>query len=136
MIYLLDTNVIADALNANLSVISYLRQHQQSDILLLCSPVEYEIQRGFLWRGASNKLTIYQQELKPLFAWIDLIASDWQVAAQLWASARQSGKQLSDVDFLLAAITQRLDAILVSADADFDALAIQQINWRLNPPSL
>jgi predicted nucleic acid-binding protein len=43
-------------------------------------------------------------------------------AAELWSSTRSAGKQLSDVDLLLAALAVRMDAVIVSNDSDFDAL--------------
>ena len=43
---------------------------------------------------------------------------------------RNQGKQLSDVDLLIAALAQRLDGVVVTSDDDFDALPIQRENWR------
>lgn len=66
---------------------------------------------------------------------MSLTDADWQQAAQFWAKTVRHGKQLADVDLLLAVLTQRLDATLVSADDDFASLPIQRENWRLSLPS-
>jgi predicted nucleic acid-binding protein len=34
------------------------------------------------------------------------------------------------VDLLIAAVAQRIDAVIVSADADFDHLSVRRENWR------
>ncbi len=56
--------------------------------------------------------------------------ADWERAAQFWADSKSKGRQLSDIDILIAAIAHRIDAIIVSSDADFDALPVKRENWR------
>lgn len=56
--------------------------------------------------------------------------ADWRQAAHFWAEARNAGKQLSDVDLLIAALAYRLNATLVTSDNDFEALPVQHENWR------
>jgi len=55
---------------------------------------------------------------------------NWQQAAQFWADAVNKGKQLSDVDLLVAAVAARLGGVVVSADGDFDALPVRRNIWR------
>jgi len=52
------------------------------------------------------------------------------MAAQLWADMRNRGRQFSDVDLLIASLAQRLNAVVVTADADFAMLPIQSEDWR------
>jgi predicted nucleic acid-binding protein len=80
--------------------------------------------------NATRKLSVFEETFVPLLTWLPLIDADWRQAAAFWAEARKAGKQLSDVDLLLAAMTRRLDGILVSADDDFDALPMKHENWR------
>lgn len=75
-------------------------------------------------------MRMYEEQVRPLFSWVPLIDDDWEQAAQFWSDARRKGKQLADVDCLLAAIAVRLNAIIVSADDDFDALPVNRENWR------
>jgi predicted nucleic acid-binding protein len=56
-------------------------------------------------------------------------------AAHYWSNAVSIGKQLSDMDFLIAALAHRLNAVIVSADTDFDALPVKREDWRLPPPA-
>jgi len=134
MIYLLDTNVISDIIKSHPQVIQTVQERKNDHIIALCEPVDYEIQRGFLWRNASSKHDVYIKRLKKQFTWITLQASDWEHAAILWSQARKMGRQLSDVDFLIAAVTIRFGGILVSADDDFKALSIPHENWRNSNP--
>jgi len=97
--------------------------------MYLCSPVAYEVMRGLLRTNAINKTRLYEKFASQLTR-VDLTEADWKQAAQLWADMTSKGKQLSDVDLLLAALAMRLNAILVSSDADFGVLPIRRENWR------
>ena len=66
----------------------------------------------------------------PLVTYVQVEEADWLQAAQFWADVDNKGRQLSDIDLLLAALAHRLDAVIVSSDADFDALPIKRENWR------
>lgn len=130
MIYLFDTNAIADLMSAHETMLSRVRGHQQEHVLGLCQPVDYEVWRGLRWRTAPSQQQLYVDRIKSQFEWIPLTDADWRQAAQFWAQARSAGKQLSDVDLLLAALAFRLNAVIVSNDADFDALPVRRENWR------
>jgi predicted nucleic acid-binding protein len=56
---------------------------------------------------------------------------DWKQAAHYWVDTVRAGKQLADIDLLIAAIARRTNAVVVSADDDFDALPIRRENWRI-----
>jgi predicted nucleic acid-binding protein len=129
LIYVVDTNLVSDLFSKDASVINKMSQHT-TDILYLCQVVDFEIRRGFLHRQANAKLKLYETLVRPKFQWLELDDSDWVLAAEFWADTRRQGKQLADIDLLLAAITVRLNAILVSSDADFDALPVTRENWR------
>lgn len=130
-IFILDTNVISDIAmpTRNPAVLTRLTAHQP-DILCLCEAVDYEVRRGYLKTRAFARLAISEQRIMRQFQWLPLIEADWRVAAQLWADAANNGKVLSDVDLLIAAVAQRIDAVIVSADADFDHLSVRRENWR------
>ena len=131
MIYVLDSNVISDRLNGHAVVTrKFSQMMQKGHVLCLSAPVDYEVRRGFLKRNATHKFQIFTEEVKPKLVNVPLTDADWQTAAQLWAQMRRKGRQFSDVDLLLAAITIRLDATLVFADNDFAALSLTRTNWR------
>ncbi len=134
VIYILDTNVIADRFHHLPQVLDRLnRAGEAGHVLGLCDPVRYEILRGLLKVNARQKLRHFQETIMPLMDHLALIDDDWQVAAQLWATMRNQGKQFSDVDLLIAASAQRLNGVVVTADDDFAALSIQRENWRTAP---
>ena len=131
MIYVLDTNVISDlSRNVSIVVANHDQKLQQGHSLVLCSPVYYESLRGLLKKNATSQIAGLNA-LKGALDWQALIEQDWLEAAQLWANADKMGKRLSDIDVLIAALVARLNAILVSADTDFDALPIRREDWRL-----
>ena len=129
--YILDTNVIADRMKAIEPVSQRLTDFVSAGHrIYLCQPVYYEIMRGLLKINATRKLRFFQNTIMPLLDWLPLTDADWRQAAQFWADTRSAGKQLSDTDLLVAALAKRLDAIIISNDADFDALPVKRENWR------
>ena len=131
MIYLLDANAVSDLISRHLQV----REHMKAalltgDTLAICRPIHYELLRGLLWRGATSKLATLNDRILPVFSWVPLVNADWEHAAEFWADARRKGRQLSDPDLLLAALADRLGAILVSNDTDYDILPITREDWR------
>lgn len=136
MIYLLDTNVISDFLKKHPVVTASIMQGLANrDRLLVPQPAHYELIRSLMRHNATVQLSRLNNEILPQMEWITLTDADWLQAAQFWADAVSRGKQLADIDLLLAALTQRLDATLVTADDDFDILPIQRANWRVSQPS-
>lgn len=132
--YILDTNVIAGRIRRHPQVLNRLTgASDDGHVLGLCDPVRYEVLRGFLRVNAMQKLRLFRETITPLMDHLALTDTDWQLAAQLWANMRNQGKQLSDVDLLIAALAQRLNAVVVTSDKDFDALSIQRENWRAVP---
>ena len=129
-IYLFDTNIISNlrpGRNPQLLRRILKNQHQT---LCLCEPVIFEVERGLEHRQAYKQLQHFQNELIPLFSVVSVTIADWRVAAKLWADARRRGRQLSDIDVLLASMTLRLDGVLVTDDQDFKHLPlIQTVNW-------
>ena len=131
MIYVLDTNVISDlSRNVSIVVANQDRKLQQGHSLVLCSPVYYESLRGLLKKNATVQIAGLNA-LKAAFDWQVVVEQDWLDAAQLCAMSDNKGKRFSDIDLLIAAIAARLNATLVSADADFEALPIKYENWRI-----
>ena len=132
MIYILDTNVVSDFLKKHSQVSdAVLRATARNDRLLIPQLVHYELIRSLLRHNATTQLKRLNDEILPQLEWFALADADWLQAARFWATTVNAGKQLSDVDLLLAALCQRLDATLVTADDDFDALPIKRVNWRV-----
>jgi predicted nucleic acid-binding protein len=131
LIYILDTNVLADRINRMPMIEQRLNAAIAADHrLLLSSPVHYEVYRGLLRTNATRKQQFFEEKLVPALEWVNLLDEDWRQAARLWAWATTHGKQLSDVDLLIAALAVRLDGIIVSSDTDFDVLSLPRENWR------
>jgi predicted nucleic acid-binding protein len=131
LIYLLDTNAVSDWLSPQPGTIaSRIEQVLQDDQrIVIDQPVYYELVRGLLWRNAAHRLAVFREKILPLLEYGSLEDADWKQAAQFWADARRQGRQLSDIDLLVAAMASRLDAVIVSRDTDFDILPIKRENW-------
>jgi predicted nucleic acid-binding protein len=131
VIYILDTNVIADGIHRLPQVLDRLNgAGEAGHILGLCGRVRYEVRRGLLKVNARQKLRLFRESITPLMDHLALTDEDWQAAAPLWATMRNRGRQFFDVDLLIAALAQRLNAVIVTSDNDFAALPVQREDWR------
>ena len=131
MIYLLDTNTISDLIEGHGQVLFRLSQNITAEHAIgLCSPIYYEVMRGLLWQNLRRKQAIFANTIRPQLDWIVTEDGDWLQTIQFWVDTKKNGRQLSDIDLLLAALAHRLDAVIVSSDNDFDALPVKRENWR------
>lgn len=128
MKYLLDTNIITALIKGDSRVLAQLEAHLD-DGVYLCQPVYYEAMRGLLWKNATTKIQTLER-LRLRLGWFQLLESDWEQAGVLWAQAVSHGRQLADIDLLIAAIAQRQGAVIVTDDNDFEALPVKRENWR------
>lgn len=128
-IYIFDTNIISDVLDNPQSPISKRIIQLKKEAVILCQPVIYEVERGLNHRQAHKQLQRFRIDVMPMFQIIDVLPQDWQSASVLWAFARAKGRQLSDIDILIATIALRLGGIVVTDDKDFDELPIYKENW-------
>lgn len=126
--YIFDTNMFSNLIRRNDPDLLKRIWDSQDAVLILCDPVIYELERGLLHKDASTQLVYFREQIIPLFTVVAITLVDWRVAALLWAEMRRQGKQLSNIDLLIAAVTLRVDAVLVTADDDFDALPIKREN--------
>ncbi len=132
--YVLDTNVISDLVKGHPLVYARVQNARTAgERLILPQPVYYEVLRGLLWINASARIKTLQESLLPIFQWKAIVDADWIRAAYLWAETVSAGKQLDDVDLLVAAVATRLNAVVVSSDTDYDAVTVKRENWR-DPP--
>ncbi|MDZ4771017.1 MAG: PIN domain-containing protein [Chloroflexota bacterium] len=131
VIYILDTNAISDYIKQFEPTTTRIKQAiRDGHTLYLCKPVEYEVLRGLIKAQAERQRQMFLEVFAPQLTLLSLTDGDWWQAAHFWANARNAGKQLSDVDLLIAALAYRLNVVIVTNDDDFDALPVQHENWR------
>jgi len=134
MIYLLDTNAVADYLNGIEPTVSRIKRALLVEsVIYLSQPVDFEVVRGLLKIKSIRKLSVFEDEFAPQLDWLGLTDADWRQAAHFWVDAVSRGKQLSDMDLLLAALAVRVNGVIISDDGDFDALPVKRENWRISP---
>lgn len=129
-VYVFDTNIISGLRPSKNPALFKRMQQNKDQTLCLCEPIIFEVERGYEHRQAHQQLARFRAQLTPLFVVVPAQLANWRVAAKLWSDARQRGRQLSDVDVLLAAMTLRLNGILVTDDGDFAYLPLVRTeNW-------
>jgi predicted nucleic acid-binding protein len=128
-----DTNIVSNIRPVMNSVLSRQMELNKDNTLCLCEPVVFEVERGYEHRQASRQMKRFREQTIPLFTIVTVQLADWRLAATLWGDLRRRGRQMSDVDVLLAAITLRLKGILITDDADFMHLPIVRTeNWLID----
>jgi len=130
--YLLDTNAVADYLNNVPAIMTRIeREIEIGNHIYLSQPVYFEVVRGLAKTNATRKMAVFTDEFTPKLSWVALMDEDWLTAANFWVQTTRAGKQLSDIDYLIASLSKRLNATLITADNDFDALPVKRENWRV-----
>jgi tRNA(fMet)-specific endonuclease VapC len=129
--YLLDTNHLGEAIGRVSLVRDRIQQlHRQGEIFGTCVPVLCELLVGVVLRKDSAKSrTRLNQLLQVVRLWpIELVIADRY--AEAYHELQKTGRALSQVDILLAAMARHLRATLLTTDKDFQALPdIPTENW-------
>jgi tRNA(fMet)-specific endonuclease VapC len=128
--YVLDTNIVTALLRNETKTIEYTARAAAANAeFLLCPVVFYEALRGLLHRNAQKQ----KQRLldyAATFIWDNFTRADWENAAELWATLRGQGIQVSDADLLIGVYAQQRQAVVVTAnEKHFVPLGVQTENW-------
>ena len=116
MIYLPDTNAVSDLLRLHPQVTAQRDQRlRHGDQTNLCPPVLYEILRSLLKVNATAQIKQFQEQFIPNYGWTPVTDEDWRQTARFWADSSSKGKQLSNIDLLIAALAHRLNAVSSAA---------------------
>ncbi len=84
----------------------------------LSEPVRFEVLRAA--RPEEARLLVAQFDTLPM---LSTPADLWQKAIELGQACRRIGRTVLSLDLLVAAVALHHNAVLVSFDADFDAIA-------------
>jgi predicted nucleic acid-binding protein len=133
-VFVFDTNHVSNLLHLHNRSIYQRIRNEKLNSLVLCEAVIYEVEKGLIHKNAEVQLAQFQQMVIPRFTVEAIQLTDWRVAARLWGIARSKGRQLSDLDVLIAAVTLRLKGTLVTNDGDFVYLPnVPTANWLSTP---
>lgn len=123
-LYLLDTNHLSAAINRDADLRAKLRDVRlRGDRIGTCVPVLCELHAGIaLTARRDHNQRLLRQLLREVRTWpIDHKTAE--LYGELYHELRRSGKALSQVDIMLAALARQTSAVLVSTDRDFEAVA-------------
>jgi tRNA(fMet)-specific endonuclease VapC len=129
--YLLDTNHIGEAIGRVSVVRDRIGQlHRQGGSFGTIVPVLCELMVGVVQRKDAEKA---RRRLDILFQVVRVWPTDLPIAdhyAKVYHELKAAGRALSQVDMLLAAVARHMNATLLTADKDFEALPdIPNENW-------
>ena len=122
MAYILDTSFIIDLMRSDTEAVlkaSELEQLRESK--LLPAPVLYEIVSGFLFSRSRSESAVFQR-LAERFIIVPFDVSAALSAAEIRAELMKTGRVKSHVDTMIAGIALAGGHVLVTRDADFNAI--------------
>ena len=123
MIYALDTNTISYYLQGNQKIKLILEQSLIKGHQIVIPPiVYYEVRRGFKRVSSPKKEKIFAG-LCSIFNVGEINISILEIAADIYADSRNTGKIIHDADILIAAFCLVNDYILVTNNTkDFESI--------------
>ena len=97
----------------------------------LSQVVHFEVIRYQKLIGATRVRRTYDR-LIANWERIELQATDWDDAANLWADQHRIGKPIEDADLLIAITARKCGAILVTNNTrHFEGLGVPLVNWTV-----
>ena len=131
MTYALDTNTLIFILNGDGNVIAKRdKAVLAGDRFIIPPVVDYEIQRGFLFKSFPRKEKIYFS-LRHHYG-VGLMTSEmWIKSAQIYVELRKKGFTVGDDDIFIAAFCILNEYTLVTRNTkDFENIkGCRQVNW-------
>ena len=131
MIYALDTNTIIHLLNCDQQVTAKRDEAVSAGARFIIPPVvDYEIQRGLLYKPSPKKEQIYLA-FRNYYGVGMMIAEMWVHAAHIYVNLRRNSFTVGDGDIFIAAFCLANGYILVTRNTrDFENIeGLQFVNW-------
>lgn len=131
MKFMLDTNVITAILKGNEETTKLAEKKTiAGDEVVINGMAYYEIKRGLLASNATNQLRQFQTICR-IYSLIWLESQNiFDIASEIYASLKRRGEPIGDADILIASMALCNNAILVSADTDFNRIKDLKVeNW-------
>jgi tRNA(fMet)-specific endonuclease VapC len=134
MRYVLDTNIVAAALNRHPAVIDRFNQVSRNNLLFLPAMALAELQYGAL---SSQRIAENLARINRILETLIFAPMDRPIAERfglLKARLRRQGLTRSDADLLVASTALEMKAILVTDDRDLRDGSISELkveNWLL-----
>jgi len=131
MTYALDTNTLIYLLNRDEKVVERRDKAVLADGKFIIPPiVDYEIQRGLLYKPSSRKEKIYFS-LRQYYSVGIMTPEMWVKSARIYVDLRKNGFSVGDNDIFIAVFCLLNGYILVTRNTkDFENITgLQQINW-------
>ena len=122
MAYILDTSFIIDLMRSDTGAVGKAREMERlRDRKLLPAPVLYEITAGFIFSRSKSESAVFQR-LAERFIIVPFDESAALSAAEIRAELLKTGRVKSHVDTMIAGIALAGGNVLITRDADFNAI--------------
>lgn len=130
---LIDTDILSYYFKGNPKVIGRFESYLGIfDSIEICIITYYEITSGLLAKKAFRQLQVFEQFVDENKI-ISLTEKSSKISAELYASLRQTGNQVDDIDLLIAGVAIENDMVLVTNnEKHFGRILNLKIeNWTL-----
>ena len=125
-LYLLDTNAFSAVMDEDPRVLAHADSLPPSDRLVVCTIVRGEVLFGLAHMPQGRKRREFEAKAAELFTRIACLGLPRRVAdfyAEIKNDVQQRGVPLDENDLWIAATARSLDAVLVTADTDFQRVS-------------
>jgi tRNA(fMet)-specific endonuclease VapC len=129
--YILDTNHMSAAIAPVAPIRDRIALSRRAGLRLgTCLPVLCELEAGIQGHSRPQVLRRALRQLRSSVLLWPLEEGDATLYGAIYLRLRQQGRALSQIDMMLAALSSRMNLILLSTDRDFEALPdIRTENW-------
>lgn len=130
---LIDTDILSYFFKGNSTVIKHFESYLNFfDSIEICLISYYEIASGLLAKKAIHQLQLFEQFVDENKV-IPLTEKSAKISAELYATLRQEGKPLDDIDLLIAGVAIENELVLVTNnEKHFGRIPNLKIeNWTL-----
>lgn len=118
MTYFLDTNIISYIIKGNAEIYAKTVQLlEDGNDVKIPAVAYYEVKRGLIVVGASSKLQLFLTFAQKLGV-VNTTIETYDIAAQVYADLRTSGKIIEDADIFIGAEAVKHNAILITNNAE------------------
>jgi predicted nucleic acid-binding protein len=127
---MVDSNVFINCLKQGLDPVAQLSERYAVSELVTCGMIKLEVLRGI------KNLKI-RERLAEFMSIMQYVVADnkiWEEATEIAWRLSRTGSSLAGADAVIAASAVRADAVLLTADRDFEPIESLGLDFRLERP--
>lgn len=127
---MVDSNVFINCLKKGLDPVEQLSERYSVSELVTCGMIKLEVLRGIKNLKVRDRLA----EFMSIMQYVVADNRIWEEATEIAWRLSRTGSSLAGADAVIAASAVRADAVLLTADRDFEPIGNLDLDFRLERP--